>query len=183
MPARRRIARPERPGGGDGRCPAGFSGPGGEKFPEFAQNWLYSRSPGASLRAPAHRMVPFAGPTSQPSFHSHESSVLTLLCQASSRGLPNREAQGHGVCHLQEQPEIQGPPGRHSRHAAVQERPLTPAPPGISFSKRLRHTGPLFSLACIHPCSRHRNFPPDDHRASAVFLQKGMSHGACAHIA
>ena len=86
-------------------------------------------------------------PTSLPLL-SHESPILPLLRQAPSRGLPSREAQGHRLCDLQVQPEVQGPPRRHPGYPPFQERPVKHVIPTV-FPRTKRLPGAAFFVPAL----------------------------------
>lgn len=79
------------------------------------------------------RYIPSPEPNTKPELYTMK--VLSSLASMKRRhaDCQNREAQGHAVCDLQEQSQVQGPPGRYGRHAPFQKgRQVIPGPAQIS---------------------------------------------------
>ena len=71
----------------------------------------------------------------------HESSLVTRIHETSSRRLPSGPSEGNALRHLQIEPEIQGAPGPHQRHPALEE--------GREIGRRISAAGEKFSV-CFH---------------------------------
>jgi len=125
-----------------------------------ARNGFTSR--GGPLVFPP-RLARATGPA--PTILRHESSFIPRLRQAPSRRLPSCETQRNGLCDLQIEPEIQGPPRRNRRHPPLEKRPLSaPVAPRRACPQNGKAAcWPLFS----RPGGKPFQYPPGGNHAEA----------------